>query len=136
MKPIVKRLLSYGALLLLPASWLGSEFLYAARIRPSDIHTMADHVRRFGEPRYVYEAKRDGGTFYEFTGFSLAAPPLLAVPSSPPAYIYDSYGHFVDWCSDPGDQPEHYKKWPRASNAPLDVQTIRHFFPPEKSSAQ
>ena len=125
MKPIVKRLFIYGTLLLLPASWLGSEFLYAARIRPSGIHTMADHFRRFGEPRFVYEVQRDGSTFYEFTGFSPAAPPLLAVPSSPPAYIYDSNGRFVDWCSDPGDQPKHRQTWPRVSSTSLDIQAVR-----------
>lgn len=113
------------ALLLLPGVWLGSEWLYAVRIRPTDVHTASDHFRRFGEPRYVYEVQHAGSTFYEFTGFSHAAPPLLAVPSSPPAYVYDHDGRFVTWCSDPGDQPSYRQAWPRVDGALLDMQIVR-----------
>ncbi|MGI8481363.1 MAG: hypothetical protein ACR2H1_05475 [Limisphaerales bacterium] len=128
MKPTTKRLFFYGAILLLPASWIGSEFLYAARIRPGSIRTVAAHFQRFGEPRFVYEVQHDGSTFYEFTGFTRTQLPLLAVPSSPPAYIYDADGKLVDWCSDPGDQPKHRQTWPRVSTTPLDIQAVRQRF--------
>ena len=125
MKPIVKKLLMNGAALLLPASWIGSEIHYAVRIRPTDIHTVADHCRRFGEPRFVYEVARGGSNYYEFSGFPPAGPPVLAFPSSAPAYIYDSKGRFVTWCSDPGDEPNHRKTWPRVSTTSIDIQTVR-----------
>ena len=121
-----KRLLLYTALLLLPGAWLGSEWLCAVRIRPTEVHTVSDHLRRFGEPRLVYEVHHDGATFYEFTGFSRGGLPLLALPSSPPAYVYDQRGQFVTWCSDPGDQPSYRQAWPRVGGAPLDMQTVRH----------
>lgn len=125
MKPLVKRLCFYGALLFLPCVWIGSEVLYAVHIRPTGVHTVADHVRRFGEPQFVYEVVRDGRTYYEFTGFSPAAPPLLAVPSSAAAYIYDQKGQFTDWCSDPGDSPAYRQAWPRVPDMRLDIQTVR-----------
>jgi hypothetical protein len=127
-KPLAKRFCFYGALLLLPGAWVASEVFYGIRIRPAGIRTAGDHFRRFGEPQFIYKVQRGGSTFYEFTGFSRSAPPLLAMPSSPPAYIYDQKGNFVGWCSDPGDQPAHRQTWPRVSDTPLDKEAVRQRF--------
>jgi hypothetical protein len=127
-KPLAKRLCVYGVPLLILGAWVASEVLYNIRIRPAGIRTAADHFRRFGEPEVIYQVQRGGSTFYEFTGFSRSAPPLLAVPSSPPAYIYDQNGKFVSWCSDPGDQPAYRQTWPRVSETPLDKDAVRQRF--------
>lgn len=116
-----KGLCFYGALTLLFGAWLGSELLYASRINPTGVRTVKDHFQRFGEPQFVYEVQHDGSTFYEIIG---SAPSLLALPSSPPAYIYDPQGRFVAWCSDPGDQPAFRRAWRRLTVQPLDKYAV------------
>lgn len=103
-------------------AWLGSELVYSSRICPTRVRTVADHLQRFGEPQSVHEVRHEGGTFYEFTG---STDSLFALPSSPPAYIYNSQGRLVAWCRDPGDQPEFEQVWRRTSTPPLDKEVIR-----------
>ncbi|MEZ0254534.1 MAG: hypothetical protein ACAI37_04615 [Chthoniobacter sp.] len=111
-----------AVLVLLFGMWLSSELIYASRICPTRVRTVADHLRRFGAPQFVHEVQHDGSTFYEFTG---SQPSLLALPSSPPAYIYDSQGRLVTWCSDPGDQPAFRQSWRRTITLPLDKDAVK-----------
>ena len=109
--------------------WIGSEVYYAARIRPKGVRTLADHYRRFGEPRRITSFQRGGTNFYELSGHISRARaggiPLLVFPSSPPAYVYDQTGALVDWCSDPGDQPSYRARWPQTGTQPVEPATFR-----------
>ena len=125
-----QRRLGWVAVILLPIGYLiGSEIYYASCIRPRGIVTVADHFHRFGVPRRITALHRDGGTYYELSGFTRKqsgfALPILALPSSPPAYVYDESGKFVDWCSDPGDQPAYRERWSRTGAQPVEPATFR-----------
>jgi len=107
--------------------WVASEVYYARSMSPSGVHTVADHYRRFGEPGRITRFERDGVAYYELSGISRRFPTLaLALPSAPPAYIYDESGKFVEWCSDPGDQPDFRGRWPVTGGQLVDPSTFRH----------
>lgn len=108
---------------------VGLEIDYTAKICPDGVRTVADHFLRFGEPRRVTQLQRDGGTYFELSGISRRSWSFsLKLPSSPPAYVYDGAGNFMDWCSDPGDQPAHRDRWPRADAKPLSPTDLRQKF--------
>ena len=109
---------------LLAACWIGSEVYYAKSISPSGVRTVADHFHHFGEPRRIIQFQHDGRTYYELSGDTHKIP-ALALPSSPPAYIYDDSGKFVAWCSDPGDQPAFRELWPTTNAQLVDSATFR-----------
>lgn len=129
MRPaITKTLLGFGAILLLPVSWIGSEVRYARRISPNKVPTAGTFFQRFGAPRYVFEVRNRGTLYYEFSGFSRPPSRLLALPSSEPAYFYDQEGKLAGWCYDPGDQPTCREAWQRTSDSPIDIIIIRQRF--------
>ena len=114
-----------AAVVIIPVSlWVTSEVYYARSMSPSGIQTVADHFRRFGEPQRIKRFQRDEVAYYELSGISRKLP-TLALPSSPPAYIYDESGKFVDWCSDPGDQPSFRGRWPASGGQLVDLPTFR-----------
>jgi hypothetical protein len=115
-------LLAILVLVGLPAASVSSEIRYGARISPQGISNMADHFRHFGGPRFVHELRKDGQTFYEFTGFTPTIPVGLALPASEPAYIYHGRGRFVTWNRDPGDNKTPWSDVPRKR---VDVAAIR-----------
>ena len=123
-KPVMKRIALFSLLLILPALFVVGEVRYASQIRPTGVRTIAQHLKRFGDPQRVYQVERDGTVYYELQGFPGGHPPHLAVPSSAPAYIYDREGRLIDWCPDPGDMPQHRQKWPKTSDAPIDIDTF------------
>ena len=111
--------------LLLPLAYLvGSELYYARSISPDGISTVSDFVDRFGEPRRVLRVQHEGQSYYEFTG---RLPPVfvLALPSAPPAYVFDEQGQFKAWCRDPGDIPSYRQAWPLQSTNPVDIGLIK-----------
>lgn len=109
----------------LPAYWLGSEAYYARQISPRGVTTASDFFKRFGEPRSVFILERDGKDYYEFRGF-LPPPKLLgAVPSGPPAYVFDEQGHFVTWCNDIGDNNVYRQQWPFNSTNKLELNAVK-----------
>ena len=66
-----RKIVGWTLLVLLPIAYLvGSEIYYAASIRPDGVQTVADHFRRFGEPRRITQLQRDGGTYYELSGIT------------------------------------------------------------------
>lgn len=109
----------------LPAYWLGSEVNYARQISPQGITTAADFFKRFGEPKSVYTLMHDGKDYYEFRGL-LSPPKLLgAMPSGPPAYVFDEQGRFVTWCSDTGDNNVYRQQWPLNSTNKLELRIVK-----------
>lgn len=53
------------------------------------------------------------GTYY--VAYGSMAGSWLAVPSGPPAYVFDGSGMLVDYSSAIGDDSMFHKKWPAAS---------------------
>jgi hypothetical protein len=109
---------------LIAAYWIGSEIYYAHSISPRGISTAGDYLKRFGEPKSIRAVKHGGKDYYEFTG-SLPPRFVIALPSSPPVYVFDEQGRFVTWCSDPGDAHGYYQQWPFDSTNRLELKTVK-----------
>jgi hypothetical protein len=60
-------------------------------------------------PEAVYELHLGDSRFTEFVGPLPSA--FLALPSGPPAYVFDESDHLVDWSCDTGDAPEFTRQW-------------------------
>lgn len=114
-----------GFLLFSLAYLIVSEVHYASSIRPTGVRTVADHFRHFGSPHQITRLKLGSRIYYELSGVTLKQSslsyPLLALPSAPPAYVYDEEGNFVDWFSDPGDQPAYREHWPNSEAQPVEL---------------
>ncbi len=114
----LRKILGVSALVLIPITFLvGSEVWYARSVRPDGIATTADFFARFGQPRHVRTVQRGGKMYSEYQG-PLPGPFVLAVPSSPSAFIFDDHGNFVEFCFDPGDSPTWRDKWPEVLTQP------------------
>lgn len=111
----------------LAAYWVGSEIHYARSISPKGISTVREFFDRFGEPRRIRMVQRDGQSFYEFTG-RLPSSWSAAVPSAPPAYVFDEQGRFTAWCRDPGDAPSYRRTWPLQSTNQVEIGLVRERF--------
>jgi hypothetical protein len=111
----------------LAAYWISSEVHYARSVSPAGVATARDFFNRFGDPILVRMVERDGRSFYEFTG-RFPGSWSAAVPSSPPAYVFDEQGQFVSWCRDPGDAPSHRQTWPLQSTNHVEIAVIREKF--------
>lgn len=112
----------------LAACWIGSEIYYARSISPQGVTTVAQYVKRFGDPRSVHQIDRDGKTYFMLFG---RGPSLLvfAVPSSPPTYVFDDDGAFVEWCPDRGETRSGYnQRWPLRETGRVDVGTFKRRF--------
>lgn len=127
MKLTQKSLLAGFLVLLLPVYWIGSEFWYSHNIQPNGISTVEDFFKRFGQPHRIREVERGGAVYFHLSG---TLPPLyvLAVPSSPPVYVFDQTGHFVEWCRDPGDSNAYWKRWPQQGNQTVDPNDFKNRF--------
>ena len=119
-----KRALEWGLIAVLPLYWIGSEFFYARSKLPSGVSKISDFYQRFGLPTHVRQLQREGVTHYELSGRLPRLPWMLAFPSSPPAYVFDESGRFVEWCSDPGDSGRYQQRWPQADGRSLDPVTF------------
>ncbi len=109
------------------AYWIVSEVHYAMSISPRGISTVRDFFDRFGEPRRVRMVQRDGQSYYEFTG-QLPSAWSAAVPSAPPAYLFDEQGRLAGWCRDPGDAPSYRRTWQLQSTNQVEIGLVRQKF--------
>lgn len=110
MKRLIKRMAAIPFFSVLLAYWIGSEVYYARSIRPVGISTVSDYLARFDRPRNVYYVEHEGRNYFVLES-KLHPAYVMAFPSSPPAYVFDEEGRFVDWCSDPGNRPSQWDRW-------------------------
>jgi len=112
----------------LVAYWIGSEIYYSRSISPKGVSTVAEYVHQFGEPRAVHQIGRDGKTYYMIFGRG-PSPLVFALPSSPPTYVFDDAGRFVEWCPDRGETQSGYnQRWPLTESGRVDVGTFKQRF--------
>ncbi len=98
-------------LLVLFGYWLVSEYIYLNSITPpKEMVDVKGYFHHFKEPLKIYVVENTGEKFYQFYG-QLPGSYSLALPSSPPAYVFNEKGEFVEWCRDPGDSPSFREKW-------------------------
>ena len=91
------------------AVWVGSELNYALRINPNGkFSTLQEYLGRHPDATRIYRTEKNGNQFIIAHGKIDA---ILAFPSSPPAYVFDSSGKLVDWARDPGDNPRFQDTW-------------------------
>ena len=77
---------------------------YVKCLQPKGIVKVSDYFDRFGEPRSIVVIQLNGSNYYRIVGkFPNCPSGALALPSSYPAYLFDESGHYVSWCTDPGD---------------------------------
>jgi hypothetical protein len=127
MRPRRDTLTTTGIIVGLAAYWIGANVHYARSISPKGISTVRDLFNRFGEPRRIQMVERDGQVFYEFTG-QWPSRWVMALPSDPPAYVFDEQGRYVDWCSDPGDAPSYRRIWLLQSTNLFEAGVVRQKF--------
>jgi hypothetical protein len=103
---------------------VASEIAYARLKNPDNITNISDFYSRFGTSGGARTIHVNGSEFVEISG---PLPPAwsLALPSSRPAYVFNDAGRFVDWCSDPGDNPSWRQQWQTVANSELTDDEIR-----------
>ncbi len=120
--PVV--LLIFVLPLLLLVAWLISEYVHRSRATPPRAVTdVESFLARMPAPTLAREFKQDGRTYYELLGPRGWG---LAVPSGPPAYVFDHRGRLVAWTADRGDAPAEYRQhWSHAAQGrPLSVADV------------
>ena len=123
-KQLIKSAAPIIGLLSLLGFFLHSEATYARLKDPAGIATVADFYQRFQISSRASIVRVDEIEYICLTG---PLPPnwSLALPSSPPEYVFDQQGTFVDWCSDPGDTPSWNRKWMPNVKTPLSDVEVR-----------
>ena len=132
-----KRLLASAvltaALLAVFGYFVLSEISYARLKDPTGIARVADFYERFGASSLAIVVHLDETQYLYLTG-PLPPKGSLAQPSSPPVYVFDQQGLFVDWCSDPGDTPSWDRAWPTTGGTRLSDVEVCQRFPGTRSS--
>ena len=90
------------------SAWLVCELYHGSTSSAVGITTYHDYRESLPTPKAVGKLSKDGGDYYIFYG-PIKAP--LALPSGPPAYVFDMNGKLVDWAKDPGENPRFSSAW-------------------------
>lgn len=85
--------------------------------------TLGTYLMSVRPPARVARLHTPEGTYYVAYG-SLAGS-WLAVPSGPPAYVFDGAGALVYYSSAIGDDSVFHKKWPAASQQNLTSDEVK-----------
>lgn len=101
-----------GVLLIggLVTAWIYSEVRYAGKVRPPPSATNFQSFLQHGlEPRRFQRFDHGGIPYLRV--FARMPSLLLALPSGPPVYVFNSKGDLIDWCGDSGDNGAFIRKW-------------------------
>lgn len=109
----------YGSIVvlcLMVAPFVVGEIRWAKLNRPEgQFSTAAEYVERGRLPSKVTKVKSGQQTAYVALG--TLDDYGWALPSGPPAYVFDSKGKLIDWSGDTGDDPGFREKWSGAFEA-------------------
>ncbi len=103
------------------------EVSYARLKDPAGMATIADFYNRFQSSSLACVVLLEDTEFLCLTG-PLPAKWSFALPSSPPVYVFNKQGVFVDWCSDPGDDSEWSQKWLNYPSSPLNDSEVHDLY--------
>jgi len=110
------------------AVWIGSEVNYGRRINPKGkFSTLQAYLARHYDTTRIYKTEKNGNQYIIAHG---KVDALLAFPSSPPAYVFDSSGKLIDWAKDPGDNPSFQDKWRSDKREAITREEIEKTFQP------
>jgi len=95
------------------AAYLFSSTEYAKSVRPPSGDVHLTEFLNSGRPIYsIEETVIDGEVYTMVTGrISRKNLAALALPSGPPAYVFNGQQILVDWSHDTGDDSRFVKKW-------------------------
>jgi len=109
--------------------WIGSEVNYGRRINPKGkFDTIQKYLATHPDTSRIYRIEKDRNQYIIAHG---KVDALLAFPSSPPAYVFDSSGKLVDWANDPGDNSTFQNKWQSNKREPVTRNEIEKTFQPK-----
>lgn len=110
-------LVSAALLVCLVAVWVHSEVKLARAVRPPEgVTNLVAFLELRPQVIEVRKFHQDSKLYIEVV--ARVDAPLLALPSGPPAYVFDESGALVDWCGDLGDSPSfEHVKWAGINNA-------------------
>lgn len=95
--------------------WVGVPLYQKTKLAlPSDVVTLAEFSARMPKPEKIMAFEKYGSPYVEVIG---QPPGFPAVPSGPPAYIFDSTGHISFWTTDVGDSTKYWEDWQNRSNS-------------------
>jgi hypothetical protein len=113
---IVSGLIIALFILCLAAVWIRSEARYSRAIRPpAGATNIVLFLKSRPDSTRPLLFTNEGRVYLEIS--RPISNPGLALPSGPPAYIFDSSGDLVDWTPDLGDDPKFHSKWSGLTNA-------------------
>ncbi len=129
---MVKRIPIAGAAIILAGGafvgwWIHSEHSYARHVSPEGVTDLRGFLARYGEIDHAFTIER--GTTQYFVA-TLPVGSGLALPSGPPAYVFDSEGRLVDWSGDTGDDSRYKHAWPRDQMHPIEVGVLSRIVEP------
>lgn len=98
---------------------------YMKQVRPEGVTHISEFISRFPSRIGVYRVDYAGQQHV----LVLTRPPSagLALPSGPPAYVFDSNGRLVTWSADTGDDPEFSRTWPTGSSNQMSADAFHSY---------
>jgi hypothetical protein len=83
------------------------------------VENIGSYLAIMPAPERAFQLVTGSSEFIEFHG---PLQPKAALPSGPPAYVFDETGSLVDWTSDLGDDPRFRERWHTGTRRELDPQ--------------
>ncbi len=124
---MLKRISIVGAIVILGGvaligSWFYSERSYARRVRPDGISDLRGFLARHSEVDRAFKIQRGENQYFVAT---LRVSSGMALPSGPPAYVFDATGRLVDWSADTGEDPRYLTAWPPDQMHQIDLGELK-----------
>ena len=86
----------------------GSIYQTQKVVLPGEVIDLKTFLEKMPMPEHAYMFERDGIQYIELQG---TKPGFPAVPSGPPAYVFDVQGNLVFWTIDVGDSTTYWSLW-------------------------
>ncbi len=124
---MLRRISILGAFLIVVGTtvvgaWLYSEHAYAQHVRPTGISDLRGFLARYSEVDRSFKIARGADQYFVVT---LRVSSGMALPSGPPAYVFDARGRLVDWSMDTGEDPRYISAWPPDEMQQIDLSALK-----------
>ena len=102
-------------------AWIASEVRWARLNAPEGkFSTLREFLNSPRPPERLARIQTDAGTYY--IGYGSMNGAWLAVPSGPPAYVFDQTGALVYYSTAIGDDSRFHERWPGKSQQELSTE--------------